>query len=170
VSGVPTIRDLIAAEGIPLGVPHGPSVRGAALLVLMACHRRGVEIDGPRLDEIARLLCLGTGDLARVVDFHCAMLSGTRDSGAVTLCRGVNCTLAGAEDLHAKIRCHLAEACAQRPVVEVFCLNHCDRGPSIRVGDRVYCGATDEVAEEVRHWRDRGVERRPEEDEAAAGS
>jgi NADH:ubiquinone oxidoreductase subunit E len=147
------IGEILQAEGIRLRDQEGRLVPGAALILVMSCERRQIDLAGTHFDEACALLGLPAARLVQVMAFHRALLDEARNDDPIVLCRGVNCTFHGAESLHRLIRDHLRQIGVSRPLCEVFCLNHCDRGPSVMTKNRIYCGSTHEVDEDQRTWR-----------------
>ena len=147
---------MLDREGLVTRRPDGSPAPASALLASLACIRNGVDLRGDALPDAARLLGLEVPKLEAVIRFAEDLVDSTRVPGPMTLCRGINCTMRGCEALHPVLRESLRRAGGTRDVREVFCLNHCDSGPSVKVGRHVYCAGTNDVEVDRRTWNDGG--------------
>ncbi len=132
--------------------PTGGYGRGSSLLLLLEAVRLRITLDEDCLAKIASELALSGSDAAELLGFAKELAEGGPEVLAV--CRGTSCSMRGADRLHARLREILG---AEEGVAwgrEVFCLGHCDLGPSLRIERRVYCADIQKVHRDDRAWRE----------------
>ncbi|MAG55230.1 MAG: hypothetical protein CMJ83_02960 [Planctomycetes bacterium] len=144
-------------SALPPGVftEDGSPTLGAALLVVSACRARGLILDGDLLDAIAERVGVVHDVIRDITRFADALLASA-DSAAptqVALCRGVTCTMHGAERLHPLLKSVMQRAGAAHEYKDVFCLSQCEYGPSIMVGKDIWVTRARKVVEDRREWR-----------------
>jgi NADH:ubiquinone oxidoreductase subunit E len=120
----------------------------------LAVRSRGFEM----LDAVAQAVATRTGvppDRVREIARFCDILVAARPEAPVTLtlCRGMSCSLHGAERVHGMIAELVAEEGLSVTFREVFCLGQCDYGPSLMVDGSIYLVRDRRVVEDRRHWR-----------------
>ncbi len=80
-------------------------------------------------------------------------VNGTKEEGAVEVqvCVGTGCYLRGSYDIMSKFNELIKQLDLEGQVrlTGTFCLEHCDRGVSIKVGDEIITGVTMENAEQI---------------------
>ncbi len=140
-------KDWCDASGAPLP--------GAVLLAAHALFVRGLASDEIRA-RVAGALGVPPSDFDAIVAFH-ARLVAPPAADPLILCRGVSCRINGAMPFHARLRELLAAAGVETSIQEVHCLNQCEHGPNLRLGDRIVCTGKRRVVEDVRRWRPPGA-------------
>lgn len=145
-----------ALDAIQVSLPTEPFAdsrgeRGAPLLLVAACRAQGHAIEGPFLDALAERLALPARRVVEIAAFCDEVMA---DQGAITLCRGVTCSMYGAERLHGHLKEALRALGGEREYREVFCLSQCEYGPSVMHGNRIWVTRARRVVEDGRVWRD----------------
>ncbi len=130
--------------------PDPTNGAGAALLVVMAWRARGFPAESEHLEELSGRLGLEPQRVSEIATY-CDRLVGSE--AGLTLCRGLTCTLHGAEAFHARLKSLLTKLQLERPLDEVFCLSQCEHGPSVMQGDRIWVTRAQRVVEARRAWR-----------------
>lgn len=127
----------------------GEARRFPLLLGLSQLLARGIDLDTATLDLVSAY----TGQPVRKVEPVAAFVTSLREPGAIRICKSVSCTGNGAEALHSELVTILADLASPLEQEIVYCLDECERGPSLAVGDRIYTGTEEEVVADERPWR-----------------
>lgn len=124
---------------------------GAPLLLVAACRSQGHAVEGTFLAALAERLALPAQRVIEIAAFCDGIMA---DQEAITLCRGVTCSLHRAETLHGHLKDSLRTLGPEREYHEVFCLSQCEFGPSVMHGNRIWVTRARRVVEDGRAWRD----------------
>lgn len=117
--------------------------------VVVKARRAGLALDERTVAAIAAGLDRAPDQVDRVARFVTDLLVSGQATPAYR-CVSVSCTMNGAVAL-GKI---LDECALETAPCEVHCLDQCESGPSLQVGDSIYVGTLDDVIADERPWRD----------------
>lgn len=125
-----------------------PEARFVVFKIVARAVAAGVALDEAAESAIAAAVGCPVARVRRVARFT-ARLAAARGVD-VFRCVSVSCTLNGAAALGRELTATLPAL----DVREVHCLDQCERGPSLRVGESIYVGGLDDVVTDERTWRD----------------
>jgi len=142
---------------MPSGIVQGDGSlhQVGPLLIIAALRSSGRSLEGALLTEVASRLELEPECVQRTAAFCDDLLASTNPDEPlqVTLCRGMTCTLHGADGLHPLFKRAMREAGVSHDYLDVFCLSQCEHGPSIMVGKHVWVTRAQDVVADDREWR-----------------
>lgn len=108
----------------------------------------GLTLDQPALAALASACSCDLEQLGRLAEFAQALRDGRETP--IRVCLGLSCRSKGSPGLHERLYRRLPEGAV---VQEMHCLDNCDRGPSLALGERIYSGGEEDVRTEERGWR-----------------
>jgi len=154
--GVPSahaILDEVQATLRPEAFQDGRSDLGAPLLLALACRLRGHALEGDILAAMASRLQLKPLIAEQIANYADLLIQSAQKGRPVTLCRGVTCSMRGADSLHGQVISLLSEFGLEPPTARVHCLSQCSDGPSIMVDRTIWVTRARAIVQDKRDWR-----------------
>lgn len=137
-------------------ISHYPEPKAAMLPALWIAQREyGGQITREAIEEVARLLGRPAVEVEGVASFYTMYNLGKRGRRHIEVCTCLTCAVLGAADvvrkLEEKLGVKLGQTSADGEVslAEVECLNWCEAGTVVQVGNRYYGNVTPENVDEL---------------------
>jgi NADH:ubiquinone oxidoreductase subunit E len=126
---------------------------GRLLLALHEAHRSFGGADESVIGVLIQELNTDRRTIASVLAVYEELRKPTETARTVKVCKGVNCLQRGADRSRPRYFEMLSSLGVSLEIVEPTCLDQCHHGPSLRVGNLIYCATDDEVVVDQRTWR-----------------